>query len=195
MGNNSTNISNRNSPHLFKSINTKRSRHMRLEIKVLTPVYRTECKHCVISDTIFYTHLFVTTFRRNLYFENIFSVFDLRTLFVPVLSSNISSIVRYWNSTNISNRNSPHLFKSINTKRSRHMRLEIKVLTWNRYNNVAWLNLLMWSDICLILKVIKIISVSKIKKKLLLNPPTQYNLLYFHVVVVFRFLTFRKMSL
>ena len=42
-------------------------------------------------------------------------------------------------------------------------------------------------DICFILKVIKIISVSKIKKKLLLNPPTQYNLLYFHVVVVFRF--------
>jgi hypothetical protein len=42
-------------------------------------------------------------------------------------------------------------------------------------------------DMCFILKVIKIISVSKIKKKLLLNPPTQYNLLYFHVVVVFRF--------
>jgi hypothetical protein len=37
----------------------------------------------------------------------------------------------------------PHLFKSINTKRSRHIRLEIQVLTWNRHDNGAWLNLSM----------------------------------------------------
>ena len=46
------------------------------------------------------------------------------------------------NSTNINNTNSHHLFKSINTK-TRHVKLEIQVLTWNRHKNVAGINRLM----------------------------------------------------
>jgi hypothetical protein len=98
-----------------------------LSIIIFEPVYRTECKHCVISDTIFYTHLFVTTFRRNLHFENIFSVVDLRTLFVPVLSSNISSIVPYWVLLTVNCQSSIHTPPNI--LRSA-MELVIKLTRW-----------------------------------------------------------------
>jgi len=54
------------------------------------------------------------------------------------------------NSTNINNTNSHHLFKSINTK-TRHVKLEIQVLTWNRHKNVAGINRLMWSNLSLLI--------------------------------------------